>query len=162
MYCPSCAAPIDGMRYCRSCGANVSLVSQSLGGAVPAGLAPPAPVKGGREGGAIPPPPSVESIASSLFSGIGMLLVALAVWRFFPGGFVWWFWLLIPAFGAIGKGVGRYWQLRRLEARPAGPRVPPPVVSQMVVPPPIPSSEGSVTEQTTRRLGRPGPIREEP
>ena len=36
MYCPNCAAQIeDTQKYCRSCGANVSLVSQALKGILP-------------------------------------------------------------------------------------------------------------------------------
>ena len=35
MYCPQCANPIDGTKFCRSCGANVSLVPQALAGQLP-------------------------------------------------------------------------------------------------------------------------------
>lgn len=161
MYCPACAAPIDGMRYCRACGANVSLVPQALSGQLPATPPTPASDQGGRVGRA--DLPSVESISKNLFSGVGMFLVSLLVWRFFPGGSIWWFWLLIPAFASIGQGLGKYWQLRREEERPFGRRVERPTA----VAPQTPVSlfepgQGSVTEQTTRRLGMSDPPREEP
>src|SRR5581483_3494392 len=35
MFCPNCAAPIEGAKFCRSCGANVSLVPQALTGELP-------------------------------------------------------------------------------------------------------------------------------
>ena len=156
MYCPACAAPIDGMRYCRACGANVSLVPQALSGQLPptppTPPTPPSPAsdQGGRAARA--DVPSVESISKSLFSGVGMLLVSLLVWRFFPGGSFWWFWLLIPAFASIGQGLGKYWQLRREEERPPamGPQTPVSLFEP---------GQGSVTDQTTRHLGGPGPDR---
>ena len=35
MYCPNCAATIDGVKFCRSCGSNVSLVPQAMSGQLP-------------------------------------------------------------------------------------------------------------------------------
>ena len=164
MYCPACAAPIDGMRYCRACGANVSLVPQALSGqlsSTPATPPVPSSDKGRREGSA--DVPSVESISKSLFSGVGMLLVSLLVWRFFPGGAFWWFWLLIPAFASIGQGLGKYWQLRREEERPFDRRVERPAAVRPQTPAGLfEPGQGSVTEQTTRRLGMSDPPREEP
>lgn len=164
MYCPACAAPIDGMRYCRACGANVSLIPQALSGqlpATPATPATPSSVQGGRE--RREGLPSVESISKSLFSGVGMFFVALLVWRFFPGGSFWWFWLLIPAFASIGKGIGKYWQLQREERRSFDGRMERlPAVGREMPTGRFEPGQGSVTEQTTRHLGRSGPAREEP
>jgi hypothetical protein len=162
MYCPACAAPIDGMRYCRACGANVSLIPQALSGQLSA--APPNPqapaIPSGSKEGRPRKPPSVESISKSLFGGVGMFVVALLVWRFFPAGALWWFWLLIPAFGSIGHAVGQYWQLRRDEA---SVRLSPGQVSSPARPPSpaglFETGQGSVTDQTTRHLGGPGPDR---
>lgn len=47
----------------------------------------------------------VEDGIQSLFWGIGMLCVAIAIGLFMPGGATWWFWMLLPAFGFIGGGV---------------------------------------------------------
>jgi hypothetical protein len=56
MYCPQCANPVDGTKFCRSCGANVSLVPQALAGQ--------APDKNGSPAGAIDPvsQPSIEGL----------------------------------------------------------------------------------------------------
>src|SRR5262245_30690248 len=43
MYCPQCAAPIDGLKFCRSCGTNVSLVSQAITGRLPESRADESP-----------------------------------------------------------------------------------------------------------------------
>ena len=104
MYCPNCAAQIDGTKFCRSCGANVSLVPQALTGQLSAGQGRSSE-KSGRE-------VSVEAMTSSFFSGIGLFVAAFAVLEFAPAGRIWWFWLLIPAFGAIGRGIGQYLRWR--------------------------------------------------
>lgn len=158
MYCPKCAAPIEGSKFCRSCGANVSLVPQALTGELPV---QPADDRHGRRHGKSP---SVEKAMGNIFTGIGFIFIALAIWRFMPGGFVWWFWMLIPAFSLIGAGVGQYLKVREmerqrsLEARPAGYR-PPESLSgteeQAVLSPPTTSelkAPGSIAEHTTRHL----------
>jgi len=88
--------------------------------------------------------------------GIGFLLVSLAALLFAPAGKVWWFWILIPAFAMLGKGVAdivsvRYGpNLTGKKNQPAIPRavntgeLPP--HNEVLFPPP------SVTEQTTRQL----------
>lgn len=48
-----------------------------------------------------------------LFMGIGFVFVSLAIWRFMPGGFAWWFWMLIPAFAMIGGGVSQMLQSKQ-------------------------------------------------
>ena len=109
MFCPNCAATIDGSRFCRSCGANVSLVSQALTGELPA-----AGVSVGEKSGQST---GIEKAVSSIFSGIGLFIAAFGVMRFAPAGRIWWFWLLIPAFGSIGHGVGQYLRYRELERK---------------------------------------------
>jgi hypothetical protein len=174
MYCPNCAAQVDGMKFCRQCGANVSLVPQALTGHLPAGQASSASAapfnhhlshknKSARS-------PSIEGAAREFFTGIGFLFVSLAIWRFFPGGFVWWFWLLIPAFGAMGKGIGQYLSLREQQRMlPPSPQFQPPTALPQAQPQPqfsapttselkLPASAApppaSVTEHTTALLER--------
>lgn len=150
MYCPNCAAVIDGSRFCRSCGANVSLVPQALTGQLP--------TVGGKHG----QPPGIEKAASSLFSGIGLFIAAFAVLTFAPAGRIWWFWLLIPAFGSIGHGVGQYLRYRDL-TRSCQLELPvtEPGVETGRLPAGLPevrgsgepvAAKGSVVEQTTRHL----------
>ncbi len=172
MYCPNCAASIDGSKYCRACGANVSLVPQALTGRLPETQS-----EGESEGrrgrhrrrGA----PNLERAAGSFFTGIGFLFVSLAVWRFFPGGFVWWFWMLIPAFACIGEGVGQYLRVREIErqARMFPPTTPVQLNQPETIHPSLPPGQprhdpaetstpttselkppSSITEHTTKHL----------
>jgi hypothetical protein len=157
MYCPNCATQITGTKFCRTCGANVSQVSQALTGQLPAqGLS-----KAEK-------PPSIERAAGSFFSGLAFILVSFSVLFFAPAGRIWWFWMLIPAFGMIGKGVGEYWKLREQQRQmelmmryqqltanqPAPPAMQPgaapgeigaPDTNELRVP-------SSITEETTRHL----------
>lgn len=165
MYCPNCAAPIDGVKFCRSCGANVSLVPQALTGQLPQ----PAATEDGRRGrrhhrdrGE----PSIEKAAGRFFSGIGFLLAAMFVCFYFPGGFTWGWAFLFPAFALIGEGVGQYLRLKEQQRQqqslnqtfnspmnyqppiPAATQVPTlsaPTTSELTPP-------SSVTEDTTRHL----------
>ena len=158
MFCPNCAATIDGARFCRSCGANVSLVPQALTGQLPA----PGSSVGDKRGNSA----GIEKATSSFFSGIGLFIAAFAVLSFAPGGRIWWFWLLIPAFGSIGHGVGQYLRHRELErkrslglpetergvdtgrllAGPPEPSRPPAPIEAPI------AAGGSIVEQTTRHL----------
>jgi hypothetical protein len=185
MYCPNCAAQIDGVRFCRSCGANVSLVSQALNGQIaPAGdrggdpfescwqslpargqIAPAGDRGGDGQGGRSP---SIEAAASSFFSGIGLFIAAFAALSFAPAGRLWWFWILIPAFGSMGHGVGKYLRYRehlRLRSGPPSlfsPQVPdtgqlPASKPAMATLPGSPIPKGSIVEQTTLNLDRVDP-----
>jgi hypothetical protein len=171
MYCPRCAAQnVDDAKFCRSCGADVSLVPQALTGTLADKLAPEdgdarRPRRGHRE-------PSIEKGVKSLFLGLAFVLIALSILIFAGGGRNWWFWMLIPAFALIGDGVGalvRVWHDQRKLAPPgyAPSQMPSPTTSaipspvrragelpqrntgELIEPPP------SVTEATTRHLGIP-------
>ncbi|MGH9854012.1 MAG: hypothetical protein ACREBD_29555, partial [Blastocatellia bacterium] len=158
-------APIDGTKFCRSCGTNVSLVPQALSGQLPAQVVVE---EEGRERrrNRDKRPPSIEKAASSFFTGLGFVLVALAARRFAPAGEIWWFWMLIPAFALIGEGVGQYLRLKEQQRQqqslnqpinsPANYQAPihapaqvhtlsAPTTSELTPP-------SSVTEQTTRHL----------
>jgi len=171
MYCPNCAAQIDGVRFCRSCGANVSLVSQALTGqlAPAGGRGGDGQGGGGRGGdGKSGRSPSIEAAASSFFSGIGLFIAAFAALSFAPAGRLWWFWILIPAFGSMGHGVGQYLRYRehlRLRSGPPSlfsPQVPdtgqlPASKPAMATLPGSPIPKGSIVEQTTLNLDRVDP-----
>ncbi len=155
MYCPNCAAPIEGVKFCRGCGTNVALVPQAISGQLTETTEVPAQRRRGRQA-------SMERAASSFFTGIGFVLVALAIARFMPGGSVWWFWMLIPGFACIGSGVGQYLKVtsERQQVTPQIRFVPAPVVpntpSELEAPKTPTTSnlgeKGSVTEETTRHL----------
>lgn len=161
MYCPKCAAQnLENARFCRSCGADISFVSQALAGNIPQSSTARYESSGepvdatARESHS---PPSLYKGIKSTFLGVGFTLVASSVYLFAPAGRLWWFWLLIPAFGNLGSGVAeilRSKHERRLFGEPSDRRVIPPVqhadglpagASQNSRPP-------SVTEGTTRTL----------
>ncbi|HZF40890.1 MAG TPA: hypothetical protein VE715_18860 [Blastocatellia bacterium] len=168
MYCPNCAAPIDGVKFCRSCGSNVSLVPQALSGQIPQSEASEGELHFGarhlghhhrrKEMG-------VEDAMTKIFTGVGFVIVAISILTFVPGGAFWWWSFLIPAFALIGKGVGSYlrWQEQQRKQtsleRPGNhpmayplpqasaqvDRLSAPTTSELVKP-------SSVTEHTTRHL----------
>lgn len=173
MFCPRCAAQnTEEAKFCRSCGADISLVPQALTGALAA-----RPAAGDdstlsrrdrrharRHDGK---PVNIERAVRSLFMGLAFLFVAFAAKTWGPVGHVWWFWLLIPAFGMLADGVSTYLRLaeeKKTTAAAAPPfYTPPPTavphaprVGELpqrntgeMIPPP------SVTEGTTRHLGVP-------
>jgi hypothetical protein len=160
MFCPKCAAQNgDGVHFCRSCGANISLVPQALTGQLGQAPAPPEDVdsytrryRRGRE-------LTIDNSLKNIFTGIGFLIVAIALSRSIGAG--WWFWMLIPAFAMMGRGVGQFIRLRDRQNRA---ELAPPPVSRSFVEPPRPPEElrnpvGSVTEGTTRHLGVEAPTR---
>lgn len=166
MFCPRCAAQnVDDARFCRACGADISLVPQALTGRLALGDddaddAGEFDARGRSR---------VERGTRKLVQGIGFLLVFLLTVFYFRGAFWVTFWFVFPAISNIGAGVGllaqHAWrhsghlpggikektQLRASETS-ALPRVrlnevAPANTSEIVAPP------TSVTEGTTRHLG---------
>ena len=162
MYCPKCAAQnLDDAKYCRACGADISLVPQAVTGELAERLAA---VERGGAAGCSPgkESPSVEGAVVSLFMGAAFLVIALAL-SMSGNGNGWWFYMLIPSFIFFGKGVGalvrirqdRLWpaprahapETKRLEQPRRVSALPPRDTGEMIAPP------TSVTEATTRHLG---------
>jgi zinc-ribbon domain len=155
MYCPKCATQnAEDTKFCRSCGSNLSLVPQALTGRLPE-----APSGRRRHRGRNlerDDPATIASGITKAFTGIGFLLVSFACFFFAPAGRIWWFWMLIPAFTMLGKGVAEIVSAKygpnlthgtSQTAMPAAARtgeLPP--QNDAFFPPP------SVTEQTTRQL----------
>lgn len=173
MFCPRCATDnIDGARFCRACGADVSLVPMAMSGRLPeAAPQPVAEVYQGR-GRKFRRPPSHESAWGSLGVGIAFALISVLLVLFTRHGANWAFWLLIPAFALTFKGIGQLARIRSegqaalpapnipmATVAPAMPQAParaefaPYNTSELMPPPP------SVTEGTTRHLGQEGPTR---
>src|SRR5258705_7453509 len=160
MFCPKCAAQnLEGASFCRSCGANISLVPQAMIGQVAQATPDEAlsadgcGVKRGRK-------VTLDQAVHKIFMGIAFLLVAIALSRSIGGG--WWFWMLLPAFSLMGKGVAQFIRVKEREkqqalgARPAQvfpnrPKVTPVLPARKTdgLMPPV----ASVTEGTTRHLG---------
>ena len=165
MYCPNCAAPIDGVKFCRACGANVSLVPQAMSGRLPSaepddsdrivvGAVIGGDTRGRRRDKKAP---SMAKGIQEAFMGLGFAFVSLAL-SFSSTGNGWWFWLLIPAFMFMGSGLAEVARAKQApEAMPyAGPppsipstpravEMPASTTSQLKPPP-------SIVEDTTRRF----------
>jgi hypothetical protein len=166
MFCPKCATQnLDGASFCRTCGANISLVPQALTGQIIQA-----------------PPPAEEVVDEScsrrnrkreltldvafknMFIGVAFLIISLALSRTIGAG--WWFWMLIPAFSLMGSGFAQFIRLREKEKRMwmGQTRVQPVLQRQEPVGLPRRTDElrppaPSVTEGTTRHLGVEAPTR---
>ena len=169
MFCPKCATQnVDGAHYCRSCGANISLIPQAMTGHIPK----PAPSAEELlvDEGCSPRrlrnrELTIESAFKKMFVGVAFLIIAIALSRTIGAG--WWFWMLIPAFSLVGTGIGQYVRIKDRQSRAAigashvvGVQAPPrtqPVFARGTdeLRPPVPS----VTEGTTRHLGVEAPTR---
>lgn len=162
MYCPNCAtANADDIKFCRSCGANLSLVPQAMTGRLPenrdTGKRGKHKDKHGHDEDKMP---NLAKGITQLIMGVGFLVAALAIF-FSPGGRGWWWAMLFPAFSLIGKGVADIVTARTAmslmhntrqtampPARNTGELQPPQQTQQSFNPLPPPS----VTEGTTRHL----------
>jgi hypothetical protein len=162
MFCPKCATQnLDGASFCRTCGANISLVPQALTGQI--ANAPDEEVdprtrrrrerKDGKE-------VTLDQAFKNMFMGVAFLLISIVLSRLAMGQ-AWWFWMLLPAFSMMGTGIAQYIRVREREKRtslqappvgrgfPERPRNP----DDLMAPAP------SVTEGTTRHLGVEAPTR---
>ena len=112
MFCPKCATQnLDGASFCRSCGANISLIPQALTGQL---VRPNEEqslteeercLTSGRRGREL----TLETAFKNLFLGVAFLVIAYALARSIGAG--WWFWMLIPAFMMMGTGIAQYIRL---------------------------------------------------
>jgi hypothetical protein len=108
--------------------------------------------------------PSIERGIKNIFMGLAFVIVAFAAKVHSPGGFRWWFWLLIPAFAMLGGGVAEMLRFKFEKGSPL-PSAPQPLAmpSATARPSALPSRNteeliappSSVTEGTTRHLKTP-------
>jgi len=156
MFCPKCATQnLDGASFCRSCGANISLVPQALTGQLQ--QPPPAEVQEGcrtRRGREL----TLEHAFKKFFLGIAFVIISIVLSRSIGQG--WWFWMLIPAFMFMATGLAQFIRLQEYAKRTS--LAPPPARSFVEAPPRTQELRGpvaSVTEGTTRHLGVEAPTR---
>ena len=152
MYCPKCASQNnDEAKFCRACGANLSLISQAMTGELPQ-------VRHGKQGKTdAKSPPSFPNGVATIVAGFGFIVAAFGALYYAPAGHIWWFWMFIPAFGTIGKGVAECLSAKQLP-RSSGRHeqmTPPPKLETNELPPPritpeLSAPPSSVTESTTR------------
>lgn len=175
MFCPKCAAHnIEDAKYCRVCGADISLLPQVLSGQFNA-----APIvidetaigekvkrRKRREKEKEKDVPTLEKAYENIGVGIAFLIISIMVALYMPGGRFWWFWLLIPTGACAGEGIGQLIRIRREKALGDRPQpaftasseshfknLPPRNTSEIMMPPP------SITEGTTRHLNPEPPSR---
>ena len=166
MFCPKCAAQnLEGASFCRTCGANISLVPQAMTGQL---VQTPPPAEEvvdescGRRGRRREL--TLDVAFKNMFIGVAFLIISIALSRTIGAG--WWFWMLIPAFSLMGTGVAQYIRIREREKRMlmTPSRVQPVLSRQEPVALPRRTDElrpsvSSVTEGTTRHLGVEAPTR---
>ena len=163
MFCPKCATQnLDGASFCRTCGANISLVSQALTGQM---TQPPAEQEVDESGGFCGTKRkrgkelTLDQAFKNVFIGVAFLIIAIALSRSIGHG--WWFWMLIPAFSLMGTGLAQYIRVRESQKRAS--LVAPPM--QRTFSEPVRARDelrapvASVTEGTTRHLGVEAPTR---
>jgi len=157
MFCPQCATQnLEGAHYCRSCGVNISLIPQALKGELTKSDQPQWPGRYSRR--RRHREPTIEEAIQGITMGVAFVVVALLVARFAPAGSIWWFWMLIPAFGCFAKGFAALARLRTSKSESSTfPQPQLNTVRQTDLP--APTTGGlidpvpSVTEGTTRHLG---------
>ena len=176
MFCPKCATQnLEGASYCRSCGANISLIPHALSGQLPKTRDDEDQYVGRRRRRRPSREASMDHAFKNIFMGIAFMVIAIAL-AYSRMGFGWWFWMLIPAFSLLGSGIGQYVRLKDRQKQSYMPgsvgqsampprradEFPPPRradefparnTGELVAPPP------SVTEGTTRHLGAEAPTR---
>jgi hypothetical protein len=107
MFCPKCGQQNPDIgKFCRGCGTDLGNVSSALS-------APPAPVRlTSRKGRPI----YLETAITKMFTGLAFLIIAIILGvTGLADAKLWWFWLLIPAFGSLGRGIAQYVQIRQAE-----------------------------------------------
>src|SRR5215216_6676972 len=165
MFCPKCATQnLDATSFCRTCGANISLVPQALTGQ----MTQPSSEKEVDEGGGFCSPGrrrrgrelTLDQAFKNVFMGFAFLIIAIVLSRTI--GQAWWFWMLLPAFSLMGTGLAQY--IRVKESAKRASLIGPPVNSRAFPVQPRNPDElrapvASVTEGTTRHLGVEAPTR---
>ena len=99
-----------------------------------------------------------------IMMGIAFVVVSILVMEYAPAGKIWWFWMLIPAAGWLGRGIAELMRLKsakKLEPGSSQPQLntvrlqdlPAPKTGELLTPVP------SVTEGTTKLLDNEPPTR---
>lgn len=123
MFCPKCGTKNpDNGKFCRSCGTDLGNVSDALTGKLTKknqgfGMFEPIqPLQPAQLWGKKGKPVRWDGAISTMFTGVAFLIIAIVLGiTGIAGGKFWWFWMLIPAFGALGTGIAQIIQLKKME-----------------------------------------------
>src|SRR5262250_3160976 len=116
MFCPQCATKnLEGASFCRTCGANISLVPQALTGQIPTqpDVVDELLTRRGRRRRRHDRDVGLDQVFRNIFMGIAFLVVAVALSQSIGRG--WWFWMLFPAFSMMGSGIAQFIRLKERE-----------------------------------------------
>jgi hypothetical protein len=111
-------------KFCRSCGTDLSMLSGVLSGKQNSQtpgfglIAPIQPLQPSDLMNKEDDKVTWESTLSTLFTGLAFLIISIILGvTGLANANKWWFWLLIPAFVMIGRGIARYIQLKKAEQK---------------------------------------------
>ncbi len=123
MFCPKCGIQnSETGKFCRGCGTDLGTVSAALTGKLPAQFSDAGTAQIHHEARRRSDPNEVFGDAmKSIISGIGFLVVAIALLTTgVAGGRNWWWAMLFPAFGLLSKGISDYLKSKRMETAQIG------------------------------------------
>lgn len=108
----------DAVKFCRSCGTDVGTVSAVMSGDLPAHFTNAGVAQVHHDAKRRSDPNEVFGDAmKSIITGIGFLVVSMALLLTgVAGGRTWWWAMLFPAFGLLAKGIPDYLKSKRMEA----------------------------------------------